>query len=48
VCDVWEHAYFLKYHESMDKYADDWWSLINWDDVERRLISAVRGKLSMT
>lgn len=45
VCDVWEHAYFLKYHESLDEYADAWWRLINWDDVEHRLISAVRGKL---
>ena len=45
VCDIWEHAYFLKYHESNDKYTDAWWQLINWNDVERRFINALGAKL---
>ena len=41
VCDVWEHAYYLGYQNEKPRFADDWWGLINWNAVERRLIDAL-------
>jgi len=47
VCDVWEHAYFLKYFASLDEYVDAWWNLINWSDVKQRLIYAIDAKIPL-
>ena len=50
VCDVWEHAYYLQYQSNRDDYIKSWWTLINWEEVENRLIYAVqtKGVLDMT
>ncbi|MCL2675921.1 MAG: superoxide dismutase [Firmicutes bacterium] len=35
--DVWEHAYYLKHYNDRAAYVDDWFGVVNWHEVGKRL-----------
>jgi len=37
VLDLWEHAYYLKHQNKKIDFIKDFWSVLDWDEVSRRL-----------
>jgi len=42
ICDVWEHAYYLKYQNRRPDYVDAWMKIIDWQSAAARFAAAVK------
>ncbi|WP_273850020.1 superoxide dismutase [Guptibacillus spartinae] len=38
--DVWEHAYYLQYENKRKNYIENWWKIVNWNEVNKRFAKA--------
>ena len=42
VLDVWEHAYYLDYRNLRAKFVEAFWSIVNWDEANRRFEDSLK------
>jgi Fe-Mn family superoxide dismutase len=45
--DVWEHAYYLRYHNVRGDYLKAWWGVVNWPEIAARYDRARAGTLGV-
>jgi Fe-Mn family superoxide dismutase len=43
VLDVWEHAYYLDYKNLRAKFVEAFWSLVSWEEANRRFTALLKG-----
>lgn len=39
--DVWEHAYYLKHYNKRVDYINNWFNIINWQQIEQNLMGCL-------
>lgn len=37
--DLWEHSYYLKYKNERNKYIENWWNVVNWEQANKNYLS---------
>lgn len=47
VIDVWEHAYYLQYKNKKIEYIQNWWHVVDWENVNERFEEAKEKGISV-